>query len=117
MNWKFWQKFTKENTQEGGLTGPTTIPEPVARYMVVEMKEEAEWVWRLKAVLAPCPERKHEAFFRVFEGKKVLAREIRIFDYSSLDNHPSLIIMEGIFNKKTGEVRDNLLSEQELRAA
>ena len=117
MNWKFWEVFSNDSERENRLAGPTTIPEPVARYMVVELKEEAEWVWRLKAVLSQRPGSKHEFFFRVYEESKVAAQGIRIQNYSSLDAHKSLIILEGSFNRKRGDVREDRQEDFSLKAA
>lgn len=117
MNWKFWQKITHESGDDGKLSGPTTIPEPVARYMVVDLKKNAEWVWYLKAVVRPRLETKHEFDFRVYEGGKVTAENIRVWDYTSLDNYQSLIVLQGTFNRKTGEVRTDLPDDVSLQAA
>ena len=117
MNWKFWEAFSSDSEREGRLAGPTTIPEPVARYMVVDLKEEAEWVWRLKAVLSPRPGSKHEFFFRVYEESKTAAMRVKVQNYSSLDAHKSLIILEGSFNRKTGVVIDDRQEDLSLKAA
>ena len=117
MSWKFWKAFCRDAEHEGKPAGPTTIPEPVARYMVVELKEEAEWVWRLKAVLLPYPENKHEFLFRVYEESKAVAQGVRIHNYYSLDAHKSLIILEGSFNRKSGNVNGDRQKEAHLKAA
>lgn len=113
MNWRFWQKSAKQESQAGSRT----IPEPVARYMVVELKEKAEWVWHLMAVERPCPETRHEYYVRVFEAIKVNAEKVPVRDYRSLDNFPELIILQGTYNKKTGDVRPDPAWEQRLKAA
>ena len=50
--------------------------------------------------------RKHEdnvgAFdFRVFDEWSVKEKMVRVVDYSSLDSHPDLILMEGWFDRGT----------------
>ena len=113
MNWKFWQKSATQKSQaaEERLTGPTTIPEAVARFMVVELKKEAEWVWYLKAVERSCPENKHLFDVRVFEAGTTLSENVQIRDYKSLDNHPELTVLQGRYNRKTGDMQ----TEQFLR--
>ena len=61
MNWKFRHKLAanKSKTAKERLGGPTTIPEDVAQFMVVELRKEAERVWYLKAVMRPCRVSKH----------------------------------------------------------
>ena len=113
MDWKFWQKSAKQRSQ----VGPSTIPEPVARYMVVELKEEAEWVWYLKAIERSCPETRYDYEVRVFEAGKVNAENVQVRDYTSLDNFPGLIVLQGTYNKKTGDVRPDPAWEPRLKAA
>jgi hypothetical protein len=102
MNWKIWRKSAHEDIQKTG--GATTIPEPVARYMVVDLQEEAEWVWYLKAVLSPRPESKHVYDFRVFEAAKAMAKNVQVQNFASLDNHPELIVLQGSYHRKSGDV-------------
>lgn len=102
MNWKIWRKSATEDGQKTG--GATTIPEPVARYMVVDLQEEAEWVWHLKAVLNPRPDNKHVYDFRVFEAGKAMAVNLHVKDYASLDEYPEIIILQGSYHRKSGDV-------------
>jgi len=119
MNWKFWQKSAMQwpNRTSGTQAGPTTIPEPVARYMVVELEEEAEWVWYLKAVERSCPGIRYDYDVRVFQTQKVLAENVQVRNYGSLDKYPELIVLQGTYNKKTGEVRPDPSWEARLKAA
>lgn len=112
MNWKFWQKSGTQGSQ-----GATTIPEPVARYMVVEMNKKAEWVWHLKAVERPCPEARYLFEVRVFEAHRVMAQNVALRNYSSLDNFADLIVLQGKYSKKTGDVWPDPDWEVGLKAA
>lgn len=113
MNWRFW----KESASQGSPSGSRTIPEPVARYMVVELKEKAEWVWHLMAVERKCPGTRHDFNVRVFETAKVNAENVRVRDYGSLDKFPQLIVLQGTYNKKKGDVRLDPAWESRLKAA
>lgn len=107
MFWKFWKrKETKEG--EVRLPGPKGIPEFVGRYMVVQMKKDPNWVWTLKGVVRPAGKKK--AFYcRVFAEGQVAQAGVRVKDWTSLDEHPELMLWEGYFDKETGEVRPEKL--------
>ena len=106
MNWKFWQKDdgSRELEKQKKMAAPRTIPEPVARYMVVDLKENAEWVWRLMAVERPMKGKKHEFDVRVYESGKVVAAGCKVMDYASFDDHPEQVVLECWYHRKTGEV-------------
>ncbi len=55
MAWKFWKRKREgeEATKARKLPRPTNIPEPVGRYLVVNLGGEPDWVWRLKSVVRP----------------------------------------------------------------
>lgn len=105
MNWKFWQKSNKQNPQLNPvvLTAPSVLPEPVAKYLVVTLKQEAEWVWGLKAVERSRPQEKRVYDVRVFDQAQIHKRNIDIRNYNSLDAYPELIAFEGWYNRKTRE--------------
>ena len=54
---------------------------------------------------------------RVYEADKVLSAGVGVRDYTSLDNHPELIVLQGRYNKKTAEVHLDQFHEQQLKAA
>jgi hypothetical protein len=95
----FWRrKEIKEG--EVKLPRPTDIPELVGRHMVVEEKKDPDWVWRLKAIVRPTGKKK--AFYcRVFDGAEVARVGVKIKDWTSLDDHPDLVLWEGYFDKET----------------
>ncbi|MDF1592082.1 MAG: hypothetical protein P1P89_11250 [Desulfobacterales bacterium] len=107
MDWKFWQKSDKRSAHPKAavLSAPGYLPEPVAKHLVVTMKQEAEWVWNLKAVERSRPEQKNVFDVRVFDNAKVNMKKVNVRDYNSLDTHPELIAFEGWYNKKTREVQ------------
>ena len=99
----FWKrKDTKE--EEEKLPGPKTIPDLAGKDMVVEQKKDPDWVWQLKGVVRPTGKKK--AFYcRVFSQAQVSQAGVNVKDWTSLDDHPELILWEGYFDKETNTVR------------
>ncbi len=99
----FWKsKKTKEGEEK--LPGPKGIPDLAGRYMIVEGKKDPDLVWQLKAVIRPAGKKK--AFYcRVFSEGQVAQAGVNVKDWTSLDNHPDLILWEGYLDKETNTVR------------
>ncbi len=98
------------NDKPEKLPGPKEIPEDVGRYMVVEMKQDPDWVWNLQGVVRPVNGEK--AFYcRVFAQSQVIQAGIKVKDWTSLDARPSLILWEGYFDKETHTVRPEVYSQ------
>ncbi|MBI2853552.1 MAG: hypothetical protein HYX87_01350 [Chloroflexi bacterium] len=94
----FWKKSSD------GLPGPKDIPELVGRHMVVEENKDPDWVWKLKGVVRPADKKK--AFYcRVFDDSRAATSGVKIRDWTSLDEHPELILWEGYFDKEANVVR------------
>ena len=87
------------------LPKPKDIPELVGRYLIRQMKKDPDWVWKLKGVVRQRSEGKDAFDFRVFDEAQVAAKKVAIKDYTSLDEHPDLILYQGRFDKKSGEVQ------------
>ncbi len=108
MSWKFWQKKEEEKglagTQTNKLPGPRAMPDPVGRYLVVQMKKDPDWVWKLEAVVRPRPESKSAFDVRVFDANQLYAKKVNVKNYLSLDAHPDLVLFEGWYDKKTMKV-------------
>ena len=99
----FWKrKETKEG--EVKLPRPKGIPELVGRYMVVEEKKDPAWVWKLEGVVRPAGEKK-AVYCRVFDEAQIAQAGVNVKDWTSLDDHPDLILWEGYFDKETNTVR------------
>jgi hypothetical protein len=97
----FWKR---EKTKEGEvkLPGPKEIPELAGRYMVVQEKKDPDWVWKLKGVVRPAGKK---AFYcRVFDEAQVVQAGVKVKDWTSLDDHPDLILWEGHFDKEKNTV-------------
>jgi len=105
----FWKKKpAKEEPSKlrvERLPRPKDIPELVGRYLITQMKKEPDWVWRLKGVVRPRSDGKDRFDFRVFDETQVAGTKVIVKDYNSLDEHPDLILYQGRFDKKSGEVQ------------
>ena len=99
----FWKR---EKTKEGELqlAGPKGIPDLVGRHMVVEDKKDPNWVWNLKGVVRPT-EKKKAFYCRVFSEAQAAKAGAKVKNWSSLDDHPALILWEGYFDTETNTVR------------
>lgn len=86
------------------LPGPSGIPQPVGRYLVVDLKQNPDWVWNLKTVLKPT-EDKHIFGFRVYDETPRAVKGVPVRNYNSLDEYPDLILYQGRFNKQTLDVQ------------
>jgi len=109
MKWKFWEKRPKTEellkAQVHRLPKPKDIPEPVGRYLVVELGKNPDWVWTLKSVVRARPEGKDSYDVRVFDQGKAAVKGVTVRDYTYLDEYPDLILYEGWFDKRSMRVQ------------
>ena len=89
--------------KEKKLGRPKDIPSAIGRDLVVDFGKEPNWVWRLKAVEKPREGMEHCYDIRVFDENDAAAKKVRVRDYTSLDDHPELILVDGWYNKKKSE--------------
>jgi len=105
----FWKKrpATEEPSKPKAekLPGPKGIPQAVGSHLVVELKQNPDWVWRLKGVVRPRSDGKDRFDFRVFDQAQVAVKKVTVEDYNSLDQHPDLILYQGWFDKKSMRVQ------------
>jgi len=99
----FWNR-KQTNEGEVKLPGPKGIPEPVGRYMVVQEKKDPDWVWKLRGVVRPA-DKKKTFYCRVFDESQVAQAGLKVKDWTSLDEHPELILWEGYLGKETNTAR------------
>ena len=82
------------------LPGPQGIPNLVGMHLVVTKKRDPDWVWHLKAVVRKNPSKGKKALScRVFDEVQVAQEKVKIKDWTTLDQHPDLILYEGWFDK------------------
>jgi hypothetical protein len=108
----FWKrKGTKEGEQK--LPGPKAIPDLAGRHMVVEEKKDPNWVWNLKGVVRPT-EKKKAFYCRVFNESQAEQAGVKVKDWSSLDEHASLILWEGYLDTETNTVRSEKFAKPSI---
>ena len=114
----FWKKkpATGEPSEPKAekLPGPRSIEELVGRHLVVDLKQNPDWVWKLRSVVRRRAGGKHRFDFRVFNEAQVAAKKVKVKNYTSFDNHPELILYQGWFDKVSMEVH---FEEQKKMAA
>jgi hypothetical protein len=120
MSWSFWKKksVTVElsEAKEEKLSKPKDIPEPVGRYLVVDLDKDPDWVWKLKSVVRRQAE-KNRYDVRVFNEIQAGSRGVSVRDYTTLDEHPELILFEGWYDKKSHIAHMQERSEPTPKAA
>ena len=102
----FWEKRpTGESRGAEKLPGPKEIPELVGRHLVVELKQNPDWVWRLKGVVRRRPDNKDVFDFRVFDDTKAAEKKLKVRDYHHIAGYPELILYAGWFDKRSMQVQ------------
>jgi hypothetical protein len=106
MFWNRWFNKNGRNTmQKPKLKPPIDLPQQVGRHLVVNLGQDPDWVWDLKAVVKPVEGGKKSARrFRVYDPVQAAKQWIKVRDYHSLDDFPDLILYEGDFDKDTNAV-------------
>jgi len=120
MSWIFWKKKSKmvevSDVKEENFSKPKAIPEPVGRYLVVDLGKSPDWVWQLKGVLRS-KEDKYQYDVRVFDEAQARAKGVSVKNYITLDEHPELILFEGWYDKKYNSVHVQETLEPKPKAA
>ncbi len=108
MNWKFWQKEKDREkisaTGEVKLAKPRDLPQQIGMYLVTRLKLDPDWVWNLKCVMRPKADVKRVFEIKVFNPATAAGKGVSVSSFSTLDQHPDLILFHGSFNKNTGNV-------------
>ncbi len=109
MGWQFWKKSDKQ-AEAGGHGGeklpkPKDVPDYVGPYLVVNLGKDSDWVWSLKGAWRKKEESKNVFLIRVFDERMTGSSGVSVKNYTSLDDHPELVLYEGWFNKESGKVQ------------
>ncbi len=96
----FFRKKSADGNKVAKLPGPRPIPDEAGRFLVVDLKQDPNWVWTLRAVVKPTAE-KGGFEVRIFDDRHAGVRALNIRDYHSFDAHPELVLFSGTYNKKT----------------
>ena len=117
MFWNKWFNKTGSNElQKPKLKPPIDLPQQVGRHLVVNLDQDPDRVWELKAVIKPVEGgRKSARHFRVYDPVHSAKQWIKVRDYHSLDDYPDLILYEGYFDRDTHAV--SLSAGQPAKAA
>ncbi len=104
MNLKFWQKDA--STHKGASSGeklskPVELPGPVGRDIVVLLKKDPDWAWKLKCVERLRAGEAHLFDVRIYSPSLASDMQVQVKNFHSLDDHPELILFQGWYNNKT----------------
>ena len=95
-------KAGKEMTEK--LPGPKSIPEILGNYLIKHMNEEPGRVWRLSAVMRPRSAGEKGFDVRVFSDTEADTNNVKVKNYTTLDQYPKLVLFEGWFDKESKKV-------------
>lgn len=105
--------FQKHKKEEEKLPGPKEIPGLVQNHLIAEKKMGPDLAKILKAVVYRSPRGERAFNVRIFDESEAGAKKIQVKDYTSLDEHPDLIIYEGWFDEAAKQVE---LEEKKVMA-
>ena len=94
----------KSEDNELKLPGPRAVPTPVEKYLI-NMKIDGAWIRFLKSVTRNSTNGSNDVDIRIYDPSDVVAHRIQMVNYTTLDNHPEVILYEGSFNEATNEVK------------
>ena len=106
MVWKFWK------TRGERAARPKELLSDMGKHLVVKLKYDPDWVWALKVVMRPREGQAERLDFRIFDPIQATLRSIQVMNYSSLDEHPNLILFDGWYRKadRTMDLTDHYQS-------
>ncbi len=93
------------------LPGPKEIPELVGRFLVTDLKQDPDRVWRLKGVVRPVDKKRF--YCRVFDASRV---GFKVADWTSFDEHPELVLWEVFFDRETNTARLEKFEKNQVKA-
>jgi len=97
----FGKKSSKEDEK---LRKPQGIPGLVQKYLVAEYKLPGELAPLLKAVVHKSAEGESSFDIRIYDDSEAEARKVKVNDYTTLNDHPELILYEGSFDETVKKV-------------
>ena len=105
MFWKEKESGTETPKPKSRLHGPQGIPTTINVRLVVDLKVDPGYARELKAVIKPDPERGKDTIdFRIYDPGQAKAKELKVVDYTSFDDHQDLILFEGWFDQRSNKV-------------
>jgi hypothetical protein len=102
----FWKKKAATSQPKvEKLKGPKDIPDIVGGHLVTDFNQNPDLVWKLKAVKRRRQESKDAFDVRVFDDVEAAASKVKVKDYTTLDEHPELILYEGWFDLESRQLQ------------
>ncbi|MGB9627385.1 MAG: hypothetical protein ACPL6D_01875 [Thermodesulfobacteriota bacterium] len=102
----FWGKKKAEDKEmKVGLSGPREIPAIVQNYLVTEKKMDPDLVKLLKALVYKSNSGEKAFNIRIYDEADAVANKVQIKDYTTLDQHPHLILYEGVYDEGSKYVK------------
>ncbi len=104
----FWNKKTatkelpKPKAQK--LPGPREVPHSVGKLLISKYNMNPDIVPVLKAVIRESAKAERSFDCRIFDASEAEAIKTLIKDYTSLDEHPDLILYEGWYDSRSERV-------------
>lgn len=87
------------------LPGPREIPGLVQKHLVTEYKMAPDLATILKAVVRKNEEEEKRYDIRIFDEAESTVKRVTVKNYTTLDEHPSLIIYEGSVDEQSKLVK------------
>jgi len=105
----FWKKQPKDAAPAGTaalekLPGPKNIPNFMGKYLTEKHEVESSRIWRLKALVRPSAKGGKVFDVRIFEDTEAVSNNVKVKNYTSLDQHPELLLFDGWFDEGSKEV-------------
>lgn len=86
------------------LPGPREIPGLVQSHLIAEKKLDPDMARIFKAVVRKRQNGQKAFDIRIFDDSDAVATKIQVKDYTTLDQHPNLILYEGWFDEVAKQV-------------
>jgi hypothetical protein len=99
----FWGK--KSAKDEKKLSGPQDIPDLIQKHLAAAWKLNPDLAKILRGLMCKNGNDEKAFHIRIFDGSEARAKKVEVKDYTSLDEHPDLIIYEGEFDESTKQVK------------
>lgn len=100
-----WGKKKTGDEKKERLSGPREIPVIIQNYLITEKKMDPDLVKLLKALIYKSSSDEKVNSIHIFDEADAVAKKINVKDYTTLDQHPDLIIYEGTFNEDSKQVK------------
>jgi hypothetical protein len=105
MKLKFWKRTENAGTaQNAKLQRPKELSDRVGIYLVTQLKEDPDWIWTLRSVSRPRENNRNLHDIRIYDPHQARVNQIKVENFTTLDQHQDLILFTGFVNKDTGTV-------------